>query len=113
MSAVDAYRSVEPINSEAGVEVFVFHWGCTRLGALGDDQRGPTVCAHGGAEPFLPPLDNCSGTSRADLFLGMRCFVPERYKTKTKMVFCTRNVEAPDIPVTDTEMKYCISSPID
>ena len=24
----------------AGVEVFVFHWGCTRLGALGDDQGG-------------------------------------------------------------------------
>ena len=25
--------------SNAGVEVFVFHWGCTRLGALGDAQR--------------------------------------------------------------------------
>ena len=63
------------------MEVFVFHWGCTRLGALGDDQRGPTVFAHGGAEPPLPPLDNFSGTSRADLLLGMRRFVPGRYKS--------------------------------
>ena len=25
------------LDAHAGVEVFVFHWGCTRLGALGDD----------------------------------------------------------------------------
>ena len=42
----------------AGVEVFVFHWGCTRLGALVDDQRGPTGSAHGGTEPLLRLLDN-------------------------------------------------------
>ena len=59
-----------------GVEVFVFHWGCTPLGALGDDHRGQNAWAHGGAEPLLPPLDNFSGTSRADLFLRMGHFVP-------------------------------------
>ena len=41
----------------SGVEVFVFHWGCTRLGALGDDQRVPTVNAHGETEPLLRLLD--------------------------------------------------------
>ena len=40
--------------SATGVEVLVFHWGCTRLLALGDDQRGPIVCARGGTERTLP-----------------------------------------------------------
>ena len=62
------------------MEVFLFHWGCTRQGALGDDQKGPAVCAHGGTEPLLL-LDNVLDNARADLFLGMRRFVPGRYKT--------------------------------
>ena len=44
--------------------------------------EGPTVCAHGGTESLLPLLDNFSGNSRTDLFLGMRRFVPGRYKTR-------------------------------
>ena len=46
---------------KAGVEVFVFHLGCTRLGALGDDQRGPTVCARGETESVLPLQDKFLG----------------------------------------------------
>ena len=71
-----------PLHEEPGVEVFVFHWGCTRQGALGDDQRGPAVCAHGGTELLLPLMDNFSGNSRADLFLGVRRFVSGRYKRR-------------------------------
>ena len=65
----------------AGVEVFLFHWGCTRLRSMGNDQRSPTVCARGGTESLLPLLDNFSGNSRADLFLGMRRCVPPGMKS--------------------------------
>ena len=44
-------------DSDSGVEAFVFHWGCTRLGALGNDRRGPIGCAHVGTESLLPLLD--------------------------------------------------------
>ena len=35
------------------MELFVFHWGCIRLGALEDGQRGPTFDARGGTEYVL------------------------------------------------------------
>ena len=62
--------------------VFAFHWGCTRLGALGDDQRGQTVCAHGGTEPLLPPLDIFFRHIPSRLVPGTGRFVPGRYKTR-------------------------------
>ena len=46
------------MSSCSGVEVFVFHWGCTRPRGPGNDQRGPTVCSHGGTESLPPLLDN-------------------------------------------------------
>ena len=61
---------------------FLFFIGVAHaLGALGNDQRGPTVCAHGGTESLPPLLDNFSGNSRADLFLGMRRCVPPGMKS--------------------------------
>ena len=43
--------------SQTGVEVFVFDWGCIRLGALGDDQEAPIICALRETEPILPLQD--------------------------------------------------------
>ena len=53
------------------VEVFVFHWGCTRLGALSDAQRGPIVCAHEGTTLVVPLQDMFLGSSRTDLFMPL------------------------------------------
>ena len=68
--------------------------GCTQLGALGDEQRGPTVCARGGTELVLPLKDNF-----------FRQF-PKRLDPCDE-TFCT-DVESPSMPVTNTRMKYCI-----
>ena len=64
-----------------GVEVFVFHWGCTGPGALGDDQRGPTFGARRGTEYVLPLHDNFLCNFRTDLFLAMRHFEPPGMKS--------------------------------
>ena len=60
----------------SGVEVFVFHWGCRSLGALGNDQRSSTIFAREGTEPVLPLQDIFFGNTRTYLFIAMRCFVP-------------------------------------
>ena len=50
---VDWKKRCNILLSYPEVEVFAFHWGCTRLGALGEDQRGPAAYARGGTEPVL------------------------------------------------------------
>ena len=75
----------EPLSSLKGpnsglrswLEVFVFHWGFTRLRALGDDQGGPVICARGATEPILPLQDMFEATVQVtDLFLSLMRFVP-------------------------------------
>ena len=64
----------------AGVEVFVFHWGCTRLGALGDDKRGPA---------FVPTEGQCLFSLSWIIFRFPSRLVP------SDEVFCTARNEKP------------------
>ena len=61
---------------------FLFFIGVARayIGSLGDDQRGPMVCARGVTEPILPLQDIFLGNSRADLFLTMRPLAMESWR---------------------------------
>ena len=81
--ALNEFKALRRLKGQyvSGVEVFGFHWGCTRLGPCRDDQRGPTACARGGTDSLLPLLDNFLGNSRADLFLGMSRCVPPGMKS--------------------------------
>ena len=70
-----------------------FHWSCTRLGALEDDQRGPTVCTNGGQNLF---------SLSWIIFLA----IPDRLVPRNE-AFCTARNEKPQAyMVTDTAMKY-------
>ena len=74
------------------MEVFVFHWGCTSLGALGDDQRGPTLYAREGTEPVLP---------LQDIFWQY----PYIHVASDDAFCAARNEKHPECP---EEMEYCI-----
>ena len=67
---------------QAGVEVSVFHWGCTRLEALSDDQR-----AHSFLHDERQNLSSLSriffeATPQTGLFFAMARFVPPIMRNK-------------------------------
>ena len=66
-----------------GVEVFIFLWGCTRLGALGDDSKGQTACERGGTEPVL---------MLRDVFMQLPSRLVSYYDA-----FCTASNEKPSL----------------
>ena len=74
-------NNIVRLYSAPGVEIFVFHWGCTRLGALRDDQRGPTIYARDVTEPVFPLQDMFFANTRTYLFLATRRFVPPGMKS--------------------------------
>ena len=76
------------------MEVFVFHWGCTRVGALGDDQGAQSFVHEERQNLASLSRIRFDSTPRADMFLAMTRFVPP-VMIKNGM------------PVNDIIMKYC------
>ena len=77
------------------MKFFVFHWGCTRLGFLGDDQGDSIICVWYEERQNLSSLSRIcfEATPRTDLFLAMTHFVLPIVKN--------------DMPVDKKIMKYC------